>query len=62
MLTATGFLVAGVVGAGLWWVYGRVLLLGQMRGRGGMGMGMGVWRRGSCQQKKDYELVERHEV
>lgn len=61
MLTATGFLVAGVVGAGLWWVYGRVLLLGQMKGRAGPRGRGGLWRRASY-QKKDYELVERHEV
>lgn len=61
MLTATGFLAAGVVGAGLWWVYGRVLLLGQMRGRAGPRCGLRLWRRASY-QKKDYELVERHEV
>ncbi|KAA6407186.1 MAG: mannosyl phosphorylinositol ceramide synthase SUR1 [Lasallia pustulata] len=61
MLTASGFLVAGVVGAGLWWVYGRVLLLGQMRGRPAPRGGCALWRRASL-LKKDYELVERHEV
>lgn len=60
MLTAAGFIVAGIIGAGLWWVYGRVLLLGQRRckQRGGyldrLGWGKGI--------KLAYELAERHEV
>ena len=61
MLTAMGFLGAGVVGAALWWVYGRVLLLGQMRGRAGQRGGYWMrWSRPS--PKKDYELVERRGV
>lgn len=34
LITVAGFLLAGVVGLGLWWLYGRILMLGQ-RGRGG---------------------------
>lgn len=66
MITAAGFVVAGVLGAGLWWVYGRMLVLGQRRGerRGGGGGGgrgwmqLGGWR----MRQKEYELVQRHEV
>ena len=63
MLTVMGFLLAGVVGFGLWWVWGRMLLLGQRRTKrrdGGLwerAMGWG-WRGG----KGGYELTERREV
>ena len=39
LLTASGFLLAGIVGLGLWWAYGRVLLLGERRRRGGGAVG-----------------------
>ena len=48
-LTGLGFLTAGVVFMGLWWVYGRVVLLGQHRksqGRWTAGLingGQSVW-------------------
>lgn len=55
-LTVAGFLLAGVVALGMWWVWGRVLLLGQRRGIGGRGWVAMSWRRNV---KRDYELVER---
>jgi len=55
-LTVAGFLLAGVVALGMWWVWGRVLLLGQRRGIGGRGWMAMSWRRNV---KRDYELVER---
>lgn len=64
MLTALGFLLAGVVGMGLWWVYGRVFLMGQRKGQPGKG-GLKGWIRPALwrmQSKKQYELVQRHEV
>jgi inositol phosphorylceramide mannosyltransferase catalytic subunit len=41
LLTAVGFMLAGVVGMALWWLYGRILLLGAHRraGRGGFAQG-----------------------
>lgn len=33
LLTVLGFILAGVVGICMWWVYGRILLLGQYRYR-----------------------------
>ena len=78
MLTGLGFLTAGVVFMGLWWVYGRVLLLGQHRkGQGRWTAGLingqsvrGVWmisldrwrRRRGERGGKEYELLGRHEV
>ncbi|KAL8791485.1 MAG: hypothetical protein Q9213_000102 [Squamulea squamosa] len=65
MLTAMGFLLAGVVGFGLWWVWGRMLLLGQRRTKRREG---GVWERAvgwgwrPRAGKGGYELTERHEV
>ena len=61
LLTALGFLTAGIVGMGLWWIYGRVLLLGQRRGAktGWRQIPAVLWRTSS---KNDYELLERHEV
>lgn len=31
LLTASGFVLAATLGLGIWWVYGRILLLGQRR-------------------------------
>ena len=68
LLTASGFLIAGVVGLGIWWIYGRVLLLGERRRKGGKipwttaagwTQRIVLLRRGSA---KGYELVARHEV
>ncbi|KAK0512943.1 hypothetical protein JMJ35_004960 [Cladonia borealis] len=68
LLTASGFLIAGVVGLGIWWIYGRVLLLGERRRKGGKSpwataagwtQRIVLLRRGSA---KGYELVARHEV
>ena len=66
LLTAAGLLAAGVLGAGLWWIYGRIFLLGQrarqgpVKWRGGLKRHLERWwQRGSAQK---YELVDRHEV
>jgi len=68
LLTATGFLVAGVVGLALWWAYGRLLLFGSAKTRRGGGQSKWAgarripmfWRRTSA--NKQYELIDRHEV
>ncbi|KAL8908227.1 MAG: hypothetical protein Q9207_000948 [Kuettlingeria erythrocarpa] len=65
MLTLMGFLLAGVVGFGAWWVWNRALLLGQqkrIKKREG-----GVWERAMAwtnwgSGKGGYELTERHEA
>lgn len=67
LLTVCGFLVAGVVGLCMWWIYGRILLMGERRRRGGkMFSSVNGWvqriplfRKPSS---KEYELVDRHEV
>ncbi len=58
LITALGFLIAGIVGICLWWVYGRMMLLGTPKGQPKTRR-LPFWRRPS---QKDYELVERHEV
>lgn len=75
LLTVSGFLIAGVLGLGLWWICGRVLVLGDRRRKAGTSLGTTswfgfggrwvgrispLWRRVS--PGKGYELVERHEV
>ena len=62
MITVAGFVIAGVVGAGLWWGYTRVLLLSQRKGQGGarrMWLQARLW---GVQSQKEYELLQRHEV
>ncbi|KAM0796736.1 nucleotide-diphospho-sugar transferase [Usnea florida] len=65
LLTASGFLIAGFVGLGLWWIYGRVLLLGERRkrssknGPNGWAQRMPLWKTASATA---YELTDRHEV
>lgn len=68
LLTAVGFLVAGIVGMGIWWIYGRMLLLGQKRrparstrsvNIGWMKIPTALWRTAS---QPDYELLDRHDV
>lgn len=66
LLTVSGFLVAGVVGLCLWWVYNRFILLGERRRKGGATRGafpwpkrLPLWRMTGA---KAYELLERHEV
>lgn len=62
LLTALGFLSAGIIGMGLWWIYGRVLLLGQKRKSAKFAwrqIPTVLWRSAS---HKEYELLERHEV
>lgn len=69
LLTACGFLVAGVLGLCMWWIYGRVLLLGERRRKGGATLtsfGKGPWVQRiplwAAVSQKGYELLERHEV
>ena len=62
LLTTCGFAIAGVVGLCLWWIYRRVLLLGEIKGKGGKSswaQRIPLWRTHSS---KAYELVERREV
>ena len=65
LLTASGFLIAGFVGLGLWWIYGRVLLMGERRkkggknGPGGWAQRMPLWKTATATA---YELTDRHEV
>ena len=64
ILTACGLLLAGVVGLVFWWIWGRVLLLGERRKKVGKSaewaQRIPLWRSNSS--SKAYELVERHEV
>lgn len=66
MLTVMGFLLAGVVGFGLWWVWGRMLLLGQQRAKRRDGGSSSVWEKamgwGWRGGKAGYETTERHPV
>lgn len=69
LLTACGFLTAGVLGLCMWWIYGRMLLLGERRRKGGAtlaGFGKGPWVQRipfwAAVSQKGYELLERHEV
>lgn len=63
MLTAAGFIIAGILGLGMWWVYVRLLQLGQRRTQGGFSKRMWTHARlWGFQRQKDYELLQRHEV
>jgi len=65
-LTALGFALGGVLGVGVWWLYGRLLLLGTTSGKGGSPQM--AWRRRRLRlpawwrrtAKLDYELLEQH--
>ena len=59
MLTVLGFLIAGVVGVGLYWAWGRVFFLGQRSSQGRRAWGFSRRRRSP---KREYEPVNRHEV
>ncbi|KAL9112730.1 MAG: hypothetical protein Q9227_003033 [Pyrenula ochraceoflavens] len=60
LLTAVGFMLAGVVGLCLWWVYGRILLLSAHRYQSGSKrLRIPLWRRQSAKSKVSYELVQR---
>lgn len=61
MLTALGFLAAGIVGLCLWWIWGTVVGIVQRRGRKGK-KGGSPWRLGWRRRKGDYELVDRYEI
>ncbi|KAF7507043.1 hypothetical protein GJ744_010971 [Endocarpon pusillum] len=74
LLTALGFMFAGVVGMALWWLYGRILLSGTYRKSGMAGLNRGrkssssssprsrlslcSWRSSNEQQ---YELVQQRD-
>lgn len=64
MLTVMGFLLAGVVGVGAWWLWSRAIILGQQRSK--KKREGGVWERAIGWSwrggKGGYELAERHEV
>lgn len=76
LLTAAGFMCAALVGLGMWWVYGRILLLGNKRKFGSIGAGsprlsalrvpvsgLPLWRRWSGDKgKAGYALVESHDA
>ncbi len=72
LLTAVGFMLAGVVGMTFWWVYGRVMLLGSHRMSRMAGLAHGrknssptrlrlpFWRRWTS-SKQQYELVDQRD-
>lgn len=77
LLTAAGFLIAGIVGLGFWWVYKRVLLFGERHRRRKSGVASTGYQlsssttgwtdsipfyRSRSSGGKGYELVDRHEV
>jgi len=55
LLTVAGFAIAGVVGAGLWWLWSMWVMRG-VRSSPGRGK-KGLWRRFSAKER--YELVDR---
>ncbi|KAI9811001.1 MAG: hypothetical protein M1827_005733 [Pycnora praestabilis] len=59
IITGVGFFMAGVVGLCLWWIYGRIMVLGGPKGQSRGRKSPPLWRRVS---QKDYELTERREV
>ena len=59
LITASGFVIAGLVGLCAWWVYGRILLLGLSR-QSRIKFFPPVWRRVSYKDR--IELEDRHEV
>lgn len=61
-ITIAGFTIAGVLGAGLWWLYGRLLQLGQRRGQISAKRLWLQTRLWGIQSPKEYELLHRHEV
>jgi mannosyltransferase OCH1-like enzyme len=64
LLTAAGFLVAGLVFTSLWWVYGRMLLSGSPKGQQ-FRRRLPFWRRFSAKKDDDatsqYELLRRYD-
>lgn len=72
LLTAVGFILAGMVGMALWWLYGRLLLLGAHRRSGMTSFALGrnsdgpagarlpFWRRWTA-SKQQYELLEQRD-
>jgi len=73
LLTAAGFMLAGVVGVAAWWVYTRLFGMGKRKGRNKspsrfswspIAQRLPLWRRvmGGGGGKGDYELVEQHDA
>ncbi|KAI9808695.1 MAG: hypothetical protein M1825_003847 [Sarcosagium campestre] len=61
LITTLGFVLAGLVGLTVWWIYGRVLLLGTPKGQSKSSRSLGwSWLRPS--HKERYELLDRHDV
>ncbi|KAK7888150.1 CSG1/SUR1-like protein [Exophiala xenobiotica] len=74
LLTALGFLLAGVLGVAIWWVYSRLILVGSSRRRGphgsprvspfrfpGVGHRMPLWKVWSG-KTQSYEMVAQHDA
>jgi inositol phosphorylceramide mannosyltransferase catalytic subunit len=75
LLTAVGFLVAGVLGVAVWWIYSRLLGMGKRRNGlrsrsrsparvlfAPFGQRIPLWRTWMGGSKADYELVEQHDA
>lgn len=73
LVTAAGFCLAGVVGLSVWWVYGRLVLMGKRRAAlrnrsptrvfwAEVGQRVPWWRRAVGGKGKAYELVEQHDA
>ena len=72
LLTVIGFILAAVLGMALWWLYGRLLLLGSRRKPGSTHgrkrsqsprprLGRPFWRRWRTGKMEDYELLDQHD-
>lgn len=78
LIFIAGWLLAAIVGLAMWWVYGRILLLGNRKGYTSVSLGsprtgatrtsgrkgLPLWRRWSGERtpKVTYELVEQHDA
>ena len=61
-LTVAGFLIAGVVGLGSWWLYSEIFMRGQKRpGPITMRKGWNMPWRWGWRSKMEYELLDRHD-
>lgn len=58
LLTVLGFSIAGLVGSGGWWIYGKIFYPGQRSRPGKRIWNLSRWR----SPHKNYMLVDRHEV
>lgn len=73
LLTALGFLLAGVLGLMIWWVYSRLIIMGSRRRAGGgsprmspfrfagVGSRVPLWKVWSGNEQS-YELVAQHDA